>query len=81
MTRDEYKQLLDQSMLQLAGDARFQAFMGLIRDSKDSVSADLCNDEVLSDERKTMAAIGEMRTYQHLLDVYEQSRAKISQEP
>ena len=80
MTREEYKQLLDQSMIQLAGDARFQAFMGLIRDSRESVSADLCNDEVISDERKTLAAIGELRCYQHLLDVYEQAKAKIAVE-
>lgn len=66
--------------MQLAGDARFQAFMGLVKDSKDSAAGDLCNDEVISDERKTMAAIGELRCYQHLLDVYEQARAKITVE-
>lgn len=80
MNREEYRQLLDQSMMQLAGDARFQAFMGLVLDSRDAAVTDLCNDEVFSDERKTMAAIGEIRVYQHWLDVYEQSRAKISSE-
>lgn len=80
MTREEYKALLDQSMIQLAGDSRFQAFMGLMKDCRDSVSTDLCNDEVISDDRKTLAAIGELRCYQHLIDVYEQARAKISVE-
>lgn len=79
MTRTEYKAHLDQSLLQLCGDARFQNFMQLMRDSRDAVSADLCSDEIIGDERKTMAAIGELRCYQHLLDVYDEVRAKTAQ--
>ena len=77
LTREESRQLLDQSMLQLAGDVRFQAFMGLVRDSRDSVCTDLCGDDVVESDRKTLAAIGELRVYQHLIDTYEEVRVKV----
>lgn len=80
MNHLENREMLDQAMLQLAGHGPFQVYMESLRAAREACIADLCNDAVIANDRLTLAAIGEIRTYQSVLDSYEQAKGRISAE-
>lgn len=59
----------------LLGHPNFENFVQLIRQMREQAIEDACTDSVVADERASMAAIGEIRTYKAILDTYDQARA------
>lgn len=60
---------LEQLMISLAGDTRFQLFVEQIRAQQDAAIEDLCNDLVVESHAKMAAAVGEIRTYRGILSL------------
>ena len=55
----------------LVNDARFTEFMDMVRDQRDFLVDDTCTDKVITSERLTLTALGEVRTLNWLLSIYE----------
>lgn len=54
---------------ELAGHTSFQFYVEQIRTMREAAIQDLCNDEVVGNELKTAAAIGEIRTFTAILSL------------
>ncbi len=62
---------IQQAMFPLCGDSRFIEFMELIREQRDVAVQDAVSDRVISNERMLSVALGEIRTYESILSVFE----------
>ncbi len=62
---------IQQAMFPLCGDTRFVEFMELIREQRDVAVQDAVSDRVLVNERMLSVALGEIRTYESILSVFE----------
>lgn len=60
---------MEQLMIQLAGDTRFQLFIETVRGQREAAIEDLCNDAVVESHAKLAAAVGEIRTYSGILSL------------
>lgn len=78
--RKEQMERLRKMMQPLEGLPEFVEFMKEIHAEREAVIADLTRDAVVSSERLTLAAIGELRTYTALLSLY-QARTETTQPP
>ena len=59
------------AILPLASDERFRVFIEEIAEQQRMAMLDAINERVVSNERLSMAAVGEIRAYQGILDLYE----------
>ena len=78
--QEETRRVRD-AMVALVGNDAFNTFMSVIREQREIVIEDLCNDAVASDERKTMAAIGELRCYKNILATHSEALAAREMRP
>ena len=62
---------LQRSMAELMANPNFGRFIDTLREQREVVIDDLCSDEVAKNERATLAAIGELRTYKSVLSLYD----------
>lgn len=74
---------IQEAMLPLIGDSRFQAFIEEVEQQQKAAMIDACNERILLSDRLTLATIGEVRAYQGLVDFYqsqvEQAEARQSE--
>jgi hypothetical protein len=59
------------AMLSLLANPAFDELINEIDQMKDAAVRDLVNDAVVGDNNKVMAAIGEVRSYLSILDLYQ----------
>lgn len=62
---------LQDSMLPLIGDSRFQVFMEEVEQQQKAAMIDACNERVVANERLTLATLGEVRAYDGLISFYQ----------
>lgn len=62
---------IQQAMMPLVGDIRFQTFMEEVEQQQKAAMLDACNERVVANERLTLAAIGEVRAYDGLISFYQ----------
>lgn len=62
---------IQQAMMPLVGDIRFQTFMEEVEQQQKAAMLDACNERVVANDRLTLAAIGEVRTYDGLISFYQ----------
>lgn len=62
---------IQQAMLPLVGDTRFQAFMEEVEQQQKAAMLDACQERVVASDRLTLAALGEVRTYDGLISFYQ----------
>jgi hypothetical protein len=60
------------AMSQLVLDTRFGEFINVIREQREIAIEDLCSDRVLSSDRLTMAAVGEIRACKAIIAAYDE---------
>ncbi len=70
---------IQQAMLPLIGDTRFQSFMEEIAEQQKAAMMDACNERVIANERLTMATLGEVRAYDGLLSFYQAQQIQAEQ--
>lgn len=66
--RDDY---LQAAMAQLIPNGNFGTYIDAIRDQREVVIRELCSDAVMKDDRLTCAAVGELRSYENLISMYD----------
>lgn len=69
---------LEEMMITLAGDSRFQLFVNEVRGMRESAIQDLCNDTVVADHARLAAAVGEIRTYSAILSIADSHIGRLS---
>jgi transcription elongation factor Elf1 len=62
---------LRSAMAGLIQDTRFQQFIDLLRDHREGSVRDSCTDAVVKCQRLSLAAVGEIKAYTNLIDVYD----------
>lgn len=65
------QQQIHNSIIGLATDPRFRDFIEMIEDQKEISMEDALNDRVISNERLTLAALGEVRCYKNIISTYD----------
>ncbi len=60
---------LEEMMIRLCGDTRFQLFIEQLREMREAAILDLCNDQVVESHAKMAAAVGEVRTYTGIISL------------
>lgn len=69
-------QVIAEAMSQLIPNQNFQQFIGVIREQREVVIEDLCRDDIVKDERATLALIGELRALKGVIAVYDEYRKR-----
>lgn len=72
------QQAIAEAMSQLIPNTNFQQFIGVLREQREVVIDDICNESVLKDERALMATIGELRALKGIIAVYDEYRRRES---
>lgn len=72
----ERMQQIQQAMMPLVGDVRFQYFMRVVKDQQQAAMLDACSDRVIVSERLSLAALGEVRAYDGLISFFEAQAAQ-----
>ena len=62
---------IQEAILPLRGDTRFQEFIEEIRQQQKAAIADACSERVVASQRLSMAVVGEIRTYDSILSFYD----------
>ena len=62
---------IQEAMIPLIGDSRFQEFVEEVREQQKGAIADAVSERVVSSERLSLAAIGELRFYENILSFYD----------
>jgi hypothetical protein len=62
---------LHAAMAQLIPNGNFGTYIDAIRDQREVVIRELCSDAVMKDDRLTCAAVGELRSYENLISMYD----------
>ncbi len=62
---------IQQAMMPLVGDIRFQTFMAEVEQQQKEAMRDACMERVTASDRLTLAALGEVRTYDGLISFYQ----------
>jgi hypothetical protein len=62
---------LQAAMAQLIPNGNFGTYIKAIRDQREVVIKELCSDAVMKDDRLTCAAVGELRSYENLISMYD----------
>lgn len=68
---------IQDSMKSLVGDVRFTDFIEAIEEQKEAALEDALSDRVVSNKRRLMAALGEVRAYKNFLSLYENTKALV----
>lgn len=67
------------AMAQLIHDQRFQEFINVVREQREAVIDDLCNERVMASERLTLGAIGELRAFKSIIAAYDEFVGHVEQ--
>jgi hypothetical protein len=75
LTHDSVKaqKRLQNALLGLAKDTRFTEFMTEIRFMRETAVSNLCDGNVIANERATLACIGEIASYESILSLYQEA--------
>lgn len=75
LTHDSVKaqKRLQNALLGLAKDTRFTEFMAEIRFMRETAVSNLCDGNVIVNERATLACIGEIASYESILSLYQEA--------
>ena len=68
------------AMSELVLNPNFGKFIDLLREQREVVINDLCLESTVASERATLAAIGELRTYNPTIAAYDDHVARIEME-
>ncbi len=71
LTPYERSERLKVSVQRLVGNDAFQDFIESLREIQHNTMLDLLNDAVVKDERLTTAAVGELRAYEAIINLYD----------
>jgi len=71
---------LQNALLGLAKDTRFTEFMAEIRSMREAAVSNLCNGNVIVNERATLACIGEIASYESILSLYQEALNRAAEE-
>ncbi|MFM2124720.1 MAG: hypothetical protein RL328_1171 [Acidobacteriota bacterium] len=71
LTPYERSERLKVSVQRLVGNDAFQDFVESLREIQHNTMLDLLNDAVVKDERLTTAAVGELRAYEAIINLYD----------
>lgn len=74
MTHEEQIQrseILAGAMAELVNNHHFAEFMNAVRTLRENTVQDLCSAEVVKNDRATCAAIGELSSYNSIIEIYE----------
>jgi len=71
LTPFERTEQLKTSVQRLIGNDAFQDFVEALRDIQHNTMVDLMNDAVIKDERLTTTAVGELRAYEAIINLYD----------
>ena len=71
---------LQASLLGLAKDVRFNDFMAEVRAMREAAVANLCDGNVIVNDRATLACIGEIASYESILSLYTEALARAAEE-
>ncbi|HYB97520.1 MAG TPA: hypothetical protein VEC57_00105 [Candidatus Limnocylindrales bacterium] len=66
-----YEERIREKMLPLVGMPAFEAFMAVLRESREASIADSLMDSVIANQRNHLAAIGEIRCFTSILSIYD----------
>lgn len=71
---------LEQAMFPLISDPRFSVdFMGVLREQRDEAVAYAISHDSVRDERRTLAALGEIRAYNDILAIAENYHTQLEE--
>jgi len=71
LTPFERTERLKTSVQRLVGNDAFQDFVDALREIQHNTMLDLMNDAVVKDDRLTTAAVGELRAYEAIINLYD----------
>jgi hypothetical protein len=71
LTARERVELLQVSLVRLAPNDAFQEFIDHLREIQRNTMLDLMNDVTVGDEKLTAAAIGELRAYEAIINLFD----------
>lgn len=60
-----------EAMASLASNPNFGRFMDLLKEQQQAIIEDLCSNEVIDNDKRTAACIGELRNNRYVLSIYE----------
>lgn len=67
------------AMASLVGNPEFAEFINIIREHRERAIEDACHDQVVANQRTSMAAIGEVRAYKSIIAVYDEFVAQAAE--
>ena len=62
---------LHSAMAQLIPNGNFSTYIDAIREQREIVIREICSDAVMKDDRLTCTAVGELRSYENLISMYD----------
>jgi len=71
LTPRERVELLQVALVRLAPTEAFQEFIDHLREIQRNTMLDLINDVTVSDEKLTAAAVGELRAYEAIINLFD----------
>jgi len=71
LTARERSDLLQNAIVRLAPNDAFQDFIDSMREIQRNTMLDLMNDVTVGDEKLTAAAIGELRAYEAIINLFD----------
>lgn len=71
LTPFERTERLKTSVQRLVGNDAFQDFVDALREIQHNTMLDLMNDAVVKDDRLTTTAVGELRAYEAIINLYD----------
>jgi len=80
MTIDEKRELISESIRQLAGDPRFKEFIGAVHEMREQAIREACMADTVGNEGMTRAALGHIRAYEDILTLVAEYSDQLSAE-
>ncbi len=69
--RQVYEKKLQSAMAELVLNPHFSSFIDLLKMQRESVIIDACMESTVASQRASMAAIGELRCYNSIINTFE----------
>lgn len=82
ITHDSVKaqKRLQNALVGLAKDTRFAEFMAEVKSMREAAVSNLCDGNVIVNERATLACIGEIASYESILSLYQEALNRAAEE-
>jgi len=71
---------LQNALIGLAKDTRFAEFMAEVRAMREAAVSNLCDGNVIVNDRATLACIGEIASYESILSLYQEALNRAAEE-